>query len=65
MATEQARAYLGAHVGWRVVKAFKLEAKRRGKKPTWLVERVLSAVALDDLFKAVVMTKEDEQRDGE
>lgn len=48
------RSYLGAYVSWRVVRAFEVEARRRGKKRSWLIARVLAVVANDGLFEAVI-----------
>jgi hypothetical protein len=31
----KSNSYLGAHVGWKVVRAFTVEAKRRGKPRRW------------------------------
>lgn len=46
--------YLGAHVGWKVAKAFDTEARRRGKKRSWLIARVLTTVAQEKIFTAMI-----------
>jgi hypothetical protein len=59
--TKRSGGYLRARVGWKVVKAFSVEAKRRGRKRSWLIERVLSAMVIHDLFKAVITEKDDDK----
>lgn len=59
-ATNEKTNYLGAHVGWKVARAFDAEARRRGKKKSWLIAKVLAVVAQDQLFDAVI----DSNRNG-
>lgn len=54
--------YLGAHVGWKTAKAFDTEARRRGKKRSWLIARVLTLVAQDQIWNAVIGEHEEKRK---